>query len=58
MAHIRGIIASEDGKTIYCTCEHHKVGVPTTKEHLEFKVPWDDEFATEEKGKGDSKAKL
>jgi len=58
MAHIRGTMMSEDGKTIYCTCEHHKVSVPTLKEHLEFKVPWDEEFAAEEKVKGDSKAKL
>ncbi|KAH8820556.1 HotDog domain-containing protein [Xylogone sp. PMI_703] len=42
MAMIRGIMTSFDGKTIYCTCEHHKVAVPTQPKHLEYRVPWDD----------------
>jgi len=41
MAMIRGIMSSPDGKTIYCTCEHHKVAVPTQKEHLTYRVGWD-----------------
>ena len=39
---IRGIMTSEDGKTTYCTCEHHKVSVPTQRAHLSYRVPWDD----------------
>jgi len=42
MAMIRGTMKSLDGKTIYCTCEHHKVSVPTQPDHLKHKVPWDD----------------
>ena len=42
MAMIRGKMTSQDGKTVYCTCEHHKVSVPTQKEHLLHRVPWDD----------------
>lgn len=34
MAMIRGKMVSTDGKVIYCTCEHHKVAVPTRPEHL------------------------
>ncbi|TVY33624.1 hypothetical protein LOCC1_G008399 [Lachnellula occidentalis] len=41
MAMIRGTMSSLDGKTVYCTCEHHKVAVPTRKEHLEHRVQWD-----------------
>lgn len=39
---IRGTMTSQDGKTIFCTCEHHKVSVPTQKAHLLHRVPWDD----------------
>jgi acyl-coenzyme A thioesterase 13 len=42
MAMIRGTMCSPDGKTIYATCEHHKVAVPTRPEHLKYLVPWDD----------------
>jgi acyl-coenzyme A thioesterase 13 len=35
-------MCSPDGKTIYATCEHHKVAVPTRPEHLKYLVPWDD----------------
>jgi acyl-coenzyme A thioesterase PaaI-like protein len=42
MAMIRGRMTSQDGKTVYCTCEHHKVSVPTQPDHLKHKVPWDD----------------
>jgi len=42
MAMIRGTMTSQDGKTIFCTCEHHKVNVPTQTEHLSYRVPWDD----------------
>lgn len=34
MALIRGTMTSPDGKTIYCTCEHHKVAVPSKEEHM------------------------
>lgn len=44
MAYIKGWMTSEDGKKVYCTCEHHKVFVPSKKEHLEVHVPWDDQF--------------
>ena len=47
MAMIRGTIKSLDGKTTYCTCEHHKVSVPTQPEHLKHKVPWDDLWEAE-----------
>ncbi|APA13650.1 hypothetical protein SS1G_07692 [Sclerotinia sclerotiorum 1980 UF-70] len=41
MAMLRGSMTSLDGSIVYCTCEHHKVRVPTKKEHLEHKVEWD-----------------
>jgi acyl-coenzyme A thioesterase 13 len=44
MAYIKGWMTSEDGKTVYCTCDHHKVNVPSRKEHMELKVPWDEQF--------------
>jgi len=55
MALIRGTMSSRDGSTVYCTCEHHKVAVPTRKEHLEYRVAWDGLW--EGKGKG-GEAKL
>lgn len=60
MAMIRGTMTSEDGKIIYCTCEHHKVAVPTRKSHLEHRVPWDEGFgvAGDVIEAGDEKAKL
>ncbi len=42
MAMIRGVMTSLDGKTIFCTCEHHKVGVPSQPAHLKYKVAWDE----------------
>ncbi|TVY59153.1 hypothetical protein LSUE1_G010065 [Lachnellula suecica] len=44
MALIRGTMSSQDGKTVYCTCEHHKVAVPTLKENLEQRVEWDKQW--------------
>ncbi|KAF1915570.1 thioesterase family protein-like protein [Ampelomyces quisqualis] len=44
MAMIRGDMMSLDGKTTYCTVEHHKVNVPILPEHAKARVPWDDEF--------------
>ena len=41
MALIRGDMTSPDGKTVYCTCEHHKVNVPTLPAHLKYRVAWD-----------------
>lgn len=51
MAMIRGEMTSLDGKIIYCTCEHHKVSVPTQKEHLKYKVEWDELWETDGKAK-------
>lgn len=34
MALIRGTMTSPDGKTVYCTCEHHKVAVPSLEKHM------------------------
>ncbi|KAH6717686.1 HotDog domain-containing protein [Leptodontidium sp. 2 PMI_412] len=42
MAMIRGTMTTQDGKTILCTCEHHKVGVPSQPAHLKHRVPWDE----------------
>ncbi|KAF2265462.1 thioesterase family protein-like protein [Lojkania enalia] len=44
MAMIRGRMTSLDGKTVYCTVEHHKVNSPVLPQHREVRVPWDDEF--------------
>jgi len=54
MAMIRGTMTSQDRKTIFCTCEHHKVAVPTQSKHLEHKVPWDELWEKD----GSGKAKL
>ena len=51
MAMIRGIMTSLDGKTIYCACEHHKVSVPTQKDHLKYKVAWDELWEADGKAK-------
>ncbi|RDW95302.1 hypothetical protein BP5796_01065 [Coleophoma crateriformis] len=56
MAMIRGTMASVDGKTIYCTAEHHKVRVPTQPEHNKYRVEWDDMWDAE--GKEIIKGKL
>jgi acyl-coenzyme A thioesterase 13 len=59
MAMIRGTMSSLDGKTIYATCEQHKVAVPTQPKHLEFRIGWDDQWDKESimstKGAGKSK---
>ncbi|KZM21820.1 uncharacterized protein EKO05_0003135 [Ascochyta rabiei] len=47
MAMIRGEMTSLDGKTTFCTVEHHKVNVPVLPEHLSARIPWDDEFEKE-----------
>jgi acyl-coenzyme A thioesterase 13 len=54
MAMIRGRMVSLDGKTVYCTCEHHKVAVPSKGEYLteEFETEWDRRWKGKEvKGK-------
>jgi hypothetical protein len=56
MAMIRGTMMSQDGKTIFCTCEHHKVNVPTREAHLQYRVAWDDLWDKDENVEG--KAKL
>jgi acyl-coenzyme A thioesterase 13 len=44
MVYIKGWMTSEDGRMIYATCENHKVHVPSKKEHLKYKIPWDDQW--------------
>jgi acyl-coenzyme A thioesterase 13 len=51
MALLRGEMRSVDGSVLYCTCEHHKVSVPTTKENLEARVDWDEWWGKDGKGK-------
>jgi len=59
MAFIRGVMQSLDGTIIYCTCEHHKVGVPTRSEHLKHRVEWDDLWEVDgEKVERQKQAKL
>ena len=57
MALIQGEMTSMDGKTVYCTVEHHKVRVPTRPDHLkpEFDVEWDRVMAAEAKAKKGAK---
>ncbi|RMZ73295.1 thioesterase family [Pyrenophora seminiperda CCB06] len=52
MAMIRGDMTSLDGKTTYCTAEHHKVNAPIIPEHRSVKTQWDEKFASEWKAKG------
>lgn len=47
MAMIQGKMTSLDGKTTYCTVEHHKVNMPVLKQHRAIRVPWDDDFDRE-----------
>ncbi|KEF54637.1 uncharacterized protein A1O9_09079 [Exophiala aquamarina CBS 119918] len=44
MALIRGDMTSPDGKTIYATCEHHKVNVPPTNSIDELRQLFQDEI--------------
>lgn len=47
MAMIRGEMTSLDGKTVYCTAEHHKVNISMKPEHTGVRLPWDDEMERE-----------
>jgi len=59
MAMIRGTMTSLDGATIFCTCEHHKVRVPTPAHHLVHRVAWDELWEKDAEGSGGGrKAKL
>lgn len=49
MALIRSRMESEDGQTVYATCEHHKVNTPSKKEHLAVRIAWDEEMEREAK---------
>lgn len=49
MVYIKGWMTSEDGQTIYATCEHHKVGTPSLKEHMKYRVPWDEQWEKDSK---------
>lgn len=42
MAMIRGTMMSMDEKVIYTTCDHHKVRVPSKKEHLVPMEAWEE----------------
>ena len=44
MCLIRGEMTSVDGETIYAVAEHHKVQVPSLKEHMNTRIPYDDEI--------------
>ena len=57
MAMIRSEMTSVDGKTIFATCEHHKVNVPTRPEHIDARLPWDDEQEKELQEEMERKAK-
>ena len=43
MAMIRSEMISLDGKTVFATCEHHKVNAPNRPEHIAVRLPWDDD---------------
>lgn len=58
MAMIRGDMTSLDGKTVYCTVEHHKVNTPVLPEHANMRVAWDEEFAREWKPNKTAKSKI
>jgi hypothetical protein len=51
MALMRGEMRSVDGSVLYCTCEHHKVAVPTTAENLKERVQWDEWWDRDGKAK-------
>lgn len=57
MAMIRSEMTSTDGKTIFATCEHHKVNVPTRPEHIAIRLPWDDDQEIELQEEAERKAK-
>lgn len=48
MAYIKGWMTSEDGKTVYCICEHHKVNTPSHKAHMETKIDWDKQWEVQD----------
>lgn len=50
-AYIKGWMTSEDGRTTYAVCDHHKIHVPTPAEHMALRVPWDDQWDEEGKEK-------
>lgn len=56
MAYIKGWMTSVDGKTTFAVCDQHKIHLPTLKEHLELRVPWDDLW--DEDGKERPKSRL
>ncbi|KAF1837908.1 thioesterase family protein-like protein [Decorospora gaudefroyi] len=60
MAMIRGEMMSLDGRTTYCTVEHHKVHVPVLAAHRTARISWDEEFEKEWRAKGgeDGESKL
>lgn len=57
-AYIKGWMTSEDGRTTYAVCDHHKIHVPSPAEHLKLKVPWDEQWDNEGKEKGKPASKL
>ena len=55
-AFIKGWMTSEDGKTIYAACDHHKIYVPLMREFQGVEIPWDDLW--DENGQEKPRAKL
>ena len=56
MALLRGEMRSVDGSVLYCTCEHHKVAVPTPAENLKERIEWDEWWDRD--GKEKERAKI
>lgn len=55
MAYIKGWMTSEDGRTVFAVCEHHKVHVPARPEHLTYRVKWDEQWEENREEKGAAK---
>ncbi|CAK7215846.1 hypothetical protein SEUCBS140593_002667 [Sporothrix eucalyptigena] len=58
MALIKGWMTSEDGQTVYATCDHHKVAMATPQHHLVHRVKWDEQWEEASDGKDTKGAKL
>lgn len=51
MAFLRGECTDESGRIVYATAEHHKVHVPTLKEHKDVRIGFDDVLEEEARQK-------
>ncbi|ERT03137.1 hypothetical protein HMPREF1624_01442 [Sporothrix schenckii ATCC 58251] len=47
LAMIKGCMTSEDGKTVYATCDHHEVAMATPAHQLAHRVKWDEQWEDE-----------